>query len=173
MAAAFAALNAPQGSAAWTAAAAKPRFGGMDTAFISAFSALAGSIIGGLTSGVTTWMGHRSQARAGYRLHNVAQRETLYQDFVTAASQTFGNALISSEPEIQQVVILYSMISRMRILSPEAVVVCAEKTVESVIDTYFSPNRTLLEIRALIKNGEPIDPLKAFSEIAREDLIAS
>ncbi len=145
----------------------------MDTAFISAFSALAGSIVGGLTSGVTTWLGHRSSAKAGYRLHNVTQRENLYRDFVIAASQTFGDALMSSEPQIQQLVTLYGMVSRMRIMSPEAVVDCAEKTIEGIVDTYFSPNKTVSEIRALIKSGERIDPLRAFSEIAREDLITS
>jgi hypothetical protein len=145
----------------------------MDTAFISAFSALAGSIVGGLTSGVTTWLGHRSQARAGHRLHNVAQREALYRDFVVAASQTFGSAIISSEPEIHEIVVLYGMISRMRILSTPLVVASAEKTVESIVDTYFSPNKTLLEIRALVKNGEPVDPLREFSEVARDELRAS
>jgi hypothetical protein len=42
----------------------------MDTAYVSAISALAGSVIGGLTSGFTTWLNQRSQARAG-----VAARE--------------------------------------------------------------------------------------------------
>jgi hypothetical protein len=32
---------------------------------VSAISALAGSVIGGLTSGYTTWLTQRSQARAG------------------------------------------------------------------------------------------------------------
>jgi len=144
----------------------------MDTAFISAFSALAGSIVGGLTSGITTWLGHRSQAKAGHRLHNVAQRETLYRDFVVAASEAFGSAITNSEPQIQQVVSLYGMISRMRILSSSAVVDCAEKTVDAIIETYFSPNKTFLEIRTLIKNGEPIDPLREFSEVARDELAA-
>jgi hypothetical protein len=144
----------------------------MDTAFISAFSALAGSIVGGLTSGITTWLGHRSQAKAGHRLHNVAQRETLYRDFVVAASEAFGSSITNNEPQIQQVVTLYGMISRMRILSSSAVVACAEKTVDAILDSYFSPNKTFLEIRTLIKNGEPIDPLREFSEVARDELAA-
>jgi len=143
----------------------------MDTALISALSALGGSIVGGLTSGATTWLGHRSQAKAGRRLHNVTQRESLYRDFVTAASEAFGEALTHSDPEPQQLVTLYGMISRMRILSSPEVVACADKTINSIIETYFSPNRTLLEIHALIKNGEPIDPLKEFSEVAREELM--
>ena len=37
----------------------------MDAAYISAISALAGSVIGGLTTALTTWLSQRSQARAG------------------------------------------------------------------------------------------------------------
>jgi hypothetical protein len=144
----------------------------MDTAFISALSALAGSVVGGLTSGATTWLGHRSQAKAGRRLHNVTQRETLYRDFVVAASEAFGDAVIHSEPQLQQIVTLYGMISRMRILSSPEVVTCADKTVNTIIDTYFAPNRTFSELRDLIKNGEPIDPLREFSEVARDELRA-
>jgi len=144
----------------------------MDTAFISALSALAGSIVGGMTSGFTTWLGHRSQAKAGRRLHNVTQRENLYRDFVVAASEAYGDALTRDEPQLQKVVTLYSMISRMRILSTPEVVACADKTIESIIDTYFSPNRTFLELRALVKNGEKIDPLREFSEVARDELRA-
>src|SRR6266480_4254323 len=46
----------------------------MDTAYISALSALAGSVVGGLTSGFTTWLGQRAQARAGQFAHDKAQR---------------------------------------------------------------------------------------------------
>ena len=144
----------------------------MDTAFISAFSALAGSVVGGLTSGITTWMGHRSQARAGHRLHNVSQRETLYRDFVVAASEAYGSAVVNTEPQLSETVVLYGMISRMRILSSPDVIACAERTVDSIMDAYFMPNKTFAEIRDMIKSGENIDPLKEFSQAARDELSA-
>jgi hypothetical protein len=37
----------------------------MNVAYISTLSALAGSAVGGLTSGFTTWLSQRAQARAG------------------------------------------------------------------------------------------------------------
>ena len=49
----------------------------MDAAFISAISALAGSVIGGLTTGFTTLLSQRSQARAGMIAHALARREDL------------------------------------------------------------------------------------------------
>jgi hypothetical protein len=57
----------------------------MDIAYISALSALAGSVVGGLTSGITTWLGLRAQTRAGQFAHNKSQREDLYRDFIVAA----------------------------------------------------------------------------------------
>ena len=142
----------------------------MDTALISALSALGGSIIGGLTSGVTTWVGQRTQAQAGQRLHHLAQRETLYQDFVVAASQAFGNAVVSTDPDLERILVLHGMISRMRILSSAAVVACAESTMDSIIDSYFLPIKSVAEIRDLTRSGQMIDPLRNFSEISRSEL---
>ncbi len=144
----------------------------MDTAFISAFSALAGSLVGGLASGVTTWLGHRTQAKAGYHLHNVTQRENLYRDFVIAASEAYGAAIIQNEPRIQDLVVLHAMVSRMRILSTPEVVSCAEKTVSLIIDLYFLPKKTFPEIYELIKSGDVADPLRDFSNVSRQELSA-
>jgi hypothetical protein len=141
----------------------------MDIAYISALSALAGSVVGGLTSGVTTWLGLRAQARAGQRAHDKSLREDLYRDFIVAASQAYGNAVVSNEPQIQELVALYAMISRMRILSSPPVA-CADKIMHATIDTYFAPNKTIGELHELVKSGSVFDPLKDFSEMAREEL---
>jgi hypothetical protein len=42
----------------------------------------------------------------------------------------------------------------------------------TTIDTYFAPNKTMRELRDLIKSGTGIDPLKDFSDAAREELRA-
>jgi len=125
-----------------------------------------------LTSGLTTWLSHRSQAKAGSRLHNVTQRENLYRDFVIAASEAYGSAMLQNEPRPQDIVALHALVSRMRILSSSAVVASGEKTVALIIDTYFLPNKTFSELRDLMRNGEIADPLKDFSEIARQELAA-
>lgn len=141
----------------------------MDVAYISALSALAGSVIGGMTSGITTWASQRAQA-AGQLAHDKSHLEDLYRDFIIAASKAHGNAIVSSEPQIQEIVALSAMISRMRVLSSPGTVVCAEKIVRETIDTYFEPNKTIREMHELMKSGAATDPLKAFSETAREEL---
>jgi hypothetical protein len=144
----------------------------MDVAYITALAALAGSVVGGLTTGVTTWMGVRSQARAGYLTQGMVQRQDLFRDFIVAASKTYGEALVSSELQIQEVVALWAMISRMRILCSPKTAACAEKVMFLIVDTYFEPNKTIRELRDLMKSEAGIDPLKDFSEVAREELRA-
>lgn len=142
----------------------------MNVGFVSALSALAGSAVGGLTSGVATWLAQRTQSRAGQLAHDREQREDLYRDFITTAARTYGDALMNTEPQIADLVALYAMISRMRVLSATGVVTSADEVIASIIDTYFSPNQSVRELRDLIKSGQGIDPLKEFSEAAREEL---
>jgi hypothetical protein len=145
---------------------------GMDVAYISALSALAGSVVGGLTSGITTWLSLRAQARAGQHAHDKSLREDLYKDFVVAASKAYGDAITSNDPQIQEIVALYAMINRMRILSSPRIVACADEILQATLATYFAPNKTIRELHDLMKNGggEGLDLLKDFSENAREEL---
>src|SRR5882762_657368 len=122
-----------------------------DAAYLSALSALAGSLVGGLTSGITTWLSVRNQARSGRLAHELSQRDELCKDFIVAASKTYGDAMLTSERQMQDLVALYSMISRMRVLSSERTVACAQKVVEETVDTYFAPNKTIRELCELVQ----------------------
>ena len=142
----------------------------MDAAYLTALSALAGSIVGGATSGFGGWLNQRSQARAGQRAHEVLRRGELYKDFIIAASKAYGEALVSSEPQIQDLVALYAMVSRMRAVSWPQIIDCADNIMRMTIETYFAPNKTIRDLNDTIKTGTGLDPLKQFSEIVREEL---
>jgi hypothetical protein len=142
----------------------------MDAAYISAVSALAGSVIGGLTATLTTWIGQRSQARAGQIAHDLARREDLIRDFIIAASKTYGDAIVNNEPKMPELIDLYAMVSRMRVLSMPRSVPCADIALRSILETYSAPNRTVADLRELVKQGGAVDPLKDFAEAAREEL---
>jgi hypothetical protein len=145
----------------------------MDAAYLSAVSALAGSVIGGLTTGFTTWLSQRSQARAGMIAHDLARREDLVRDFIVAASKTYGDALVSSEPKMPELVDLYAMVSRMRAVGMARTVERADLVMQAIIDTYFQPNQTIRDLREVVKSGSGVDPLREFAEAAREELRAS
>jgi hypothetical protein len=142
----------------------------MDVTYVSALSALAGSMVGGLTTGGTTWLTQRAQARAGQLATEMLRRADLYRDFIVAASKCYGDALVSSEPQIADLVGLYAMISRMRVLSTSRIIGCADKIMLTIVDTYSAPNKSAGEVRELIKQGQGLDLLKEFSEVAREEV---
>lgn len=142
----------------------------MDVAYVSALSALAGSVVGGLISGLASWASQREQARAGLRSLELTRRQDLFKDFIVASSKVYGDALMSNEPQIPELVALYGMISRMRVLCTPRTVASAVKVLGIIVDTYFTPNKTVRELRDLVKTGTQFAPLHEFSEAAREEL---
>jgi hypothetical protein len=117
----------------------------MDVAYASALSALGGSVIGGVTSAGMTW-----PTQIG---HEFPRCEDLCRDCIVAASKTYGDALVSSEPKLPELIALYSMISRMRVTSAPRTVASADKVMLTIIDAYFSPSRSVRELRDQIKAG--------------------
>src|SRR5712672_2483162 len=49
---------------------------------------------------------------------DLARRDDLYKEFIAAASKAYGETIVSNEPNVQEFVALYAMISRMRVQSP-------------------------------------------------------
>jgi hypothetical protein len=144
----------------------------MDVAYLSALAALAGSVVGGATTGITTWVSQRAQVRAGQLAHAMSRREDLFKDFIVEASKVYSDAIMSSEPQIKDIVALYGMISRMRVLCSPRTIACADEVMIATVGTYFAPNKTIRELHELMKSRTALDPLKDFSEAAREELRA-
>ena len=79
---------------------------------------------------------------------------------------------MSNEPKLEELIALYSMVSEMRVMSMPRTVECADHVMRTTIGTYFAPNKTIRELHDLVQSGTGIDPLKDFSEAAREELHA-
>ena len=142
----------------------------MNVMYVSALAALVGSIFGGLTSGASTWMSLRAQARAMRRAHRVSRQEDLFRDFICAASKTYAEAIQYDEPRVQDLVALYGMIGRMRVGSSARVVACAEKILAVTVKAYGLPNKNFADVHSHMMSGEGMDPLQEFVEAAREEL---
>jgi hypothetical protein len=141
----------------------------MDSASISALAALSGSVVGGLTSLIATWLSQNAQARTQVLIEHRTRRQQLYQTFVEDASRLYAQALTSDQTEIGDLVSLYAMIARMRILSTPAVVSHAEAVVGAIIDTVSEPAKTLHDLSAII-DSKRIDPFRDFADACRKDL---
>ena len=141
----------------------------MDGATISAFAALAGSVVGGVTALGTSWLTQQAQAKAQEHAGDRATREALYRDFIVEASRLYGNALTHDKAEVSDLVSIYAMVSRMRVRSSPRIVEQAERVGDRIIATYLAPNKDLRELRDMLKS-EGMDPLRGFSEACREEL---
>jgi hypothetical protein len=142
----------------------------VDAGYFSAIAALSGSAIGGLTSLTASWLSQSVQARTQQRIQNLGQRQQLYRAFIEEASRLYALALETGQAGIADMVGLYAMASRMRVLSSPAVSEAADAVVRLIIDTDFEPNKTLSDIREILASGR-IDPLRTFSEACRQELV--
>ena len=141
----------------------------MDVAYISAFAALARSVIGGFTSLATSWFTQRSQLGAQRSARNLERRETLYKDFINEASRLYADAFGHEGTDLSNLVKLFAMVSQMRIVSSPTIIEHADKVVHLVISTYLAPNKTFDELQSTL-DSPLVDPVKHFSEACREEL---
>ncbi len=141
----------------------------MDTAYVSALAALAGSTIGGLTSLATSWLTQHSQFRAQQVGQDLGRREELYRDFIGEAARLYTDAYEHDKADVSKLVNLYALISRMRMLSSPRIVESADKVARVIIETYLAPNRSLRDLPEFL-NHDTMDPLREFSNACREEL---
>ena len=142
----------------------------MNPAFISAFAALTGAIIGGLTSFATSWFTQRAQIQSADRQARRAKLEALYNEYISVAAGLYVDALTHQTEDPWKIVPLYALGSRMRLVSARAVTDAAIRIDDHIVETYPGPNRTLQESRDLMREGGIKTLLIAFSEACRADL---
>lgn len=140
----------------------------MSTIYIPALAAFGGSAFGAVSTIVSGWLSRRKRLRERHHVRSFSKRERLYRSFIEEASRLYADALVSDRAEIPQLVSLYTLVGRMRILSSEEVVHAAERTGRLIIETYLSPNRTFVDLPDFI---EEMDPLRNFGEACRSELM--
>jgi hypothetical protein len=140
----------------------------MESATISAFAALGGATIGGVTSFAATWLTQRTQARVQELTHSLTVREQMYRAFIDEAAKLYADALVHEMSDFSKLVGLYAMISKMRVISASKTVESADEVARMIVKTYRAPNKTLPDLEDMVNRGG-IDVLQAFSEVARQE----
>jgi hypothetical protein len=140
----------------------------MDSGYVTAFAALGGAALGGLTSFATSWTTMRSQMKAQRSDSSKSKRQNLYKAFIDDAARIYGDALIHDKLETTGLINLHSLVSRMRIVSSGPVIETAVNVVKVITETYSQPNKSPEEIEAMISNGS-VDILQSFSEACRDE----
>ena len=135
----------------------------MDAGYVTALAGLAGALIGSLANVVTTWATHSSQLRDKHQGADHARKQKLFSEFISEASRLYADALTHEKDDATDLVGLYALVAKIRLVAPGPVVTAAEDALKAIVEAYLAPNRTLREIRALAQAGE-LDFLLKFGE---------
>ena len=146
----------------------------MNPTVVAAMAAALGSLVGATASIATTWITRRAEAMRAHSEWKLRVRESLYNEFITEASRMAVDALAHCLERPDQIVALYGLLSRIRLISGEEVVRQGEACCRRIIELYGRPNLTTDQIRAVAEGHDldGIDPLKEFSTACRKELLA-
>jgi len=140
----------------------------MNPAYISALSALFGSLIGAFASLATTWLTQHYQDEAKRRAQQSLRREQIFVEFIDLASEAFVDALKqTSIGNAKHVMALYASMGKMRLFASTRTIEAAERVMDRIIETYYSPQ---LDTQARPAVGPQSDVLREFAESCRAEL---
>ena len=141
----------------------------MDSAYLTAFAALAGSAVGALASFSTTWLTLNTQERSRSFAQAMSRRENLYGEFIEEASKRFTEALTHKLDDPSVFVHLYSLVSKLKLFAPDDVILQADEVMRRIIHIYAGPSQDLSLLEKQVEQPD-FDILRRFSEACRRDL---
>jgi hypothetical protein len=147
----------------------------LDTTLIMATAAGLGSLLGAAASITTTWITQHTQNTRAYAEWRQREREGLYKEFIAEASALTVDALMHSLERPDPIIKLYGVLSRIRLVSGQEVVLHGQACCRRIIEMYGQPNLTMDDLRELVAANRvtELDPLKAFSAACRNELLGS
>src|SRR5438874_7962796 len=108
----------------------------MDTTVVTAMAAAAGSLVGATASIATTWITQRTQTVRANLEWKLRERESLYTEFISEASRLAVDAMLHSLQRPDQLAALYGILSRIRLISSNAVLATAEACARRIVELY-------------------------------------
>jgi hypothetical protein len=143
----------------------------MDPTLLTAIAAGLGSMVGASATIVTTFLTQRTQSAQANKEWQLRVRESLYGEFITESSRVSVDALVHSLDQPDQLVKLYGILSRIRLIAGADVLSKAENCCRRIVEAYRQPNLTSDQVRAAFE-AHDLDPLKEFSAACRTELQA-
>ena len=145
----------------------------MEATLITAMAGVFGSLVGASASIGTTWLTKQTELVRTTAVRNLRERERLYKEFLTEASRVAVHALTHSFEGPDQIVALYGILSRIRLVASNAVVREGEMCCVRILAMYGKPSMTADELGGILTAANDLaglDPLKTFSNACREEL---
>jgi hypothetical protein len=141
----------------------------MNSAYLSVFAALSGSLIGALGGIVTTWITLNGQERARRFAETMSRKQNLYGEYIDEASKLLGDGLTHKlgPEDLPKLVRLYALTSKLRLFAPADVTSMADDVMQRIIETY---QNQVEDVQTLAREPRDLDILRQFSEACRRDL---
>jgi hypothetical protein len=143
----------------------------MDTTVVTALAGIVGSLCGGSASVATAWVTQRTRNKRERIRAEATKHEALYSEFIDECSNRVMDSLERNLDKPQTLLSIYALLNRIRLCASDAVLTQAVELVRFIMEQYFAPNVTIEEFHERVHNGG-IDPLKAFSEACRRELVS-
>jgi len=142
----------------------------MNTTMLSAMAGVLGSLVGGSATVATAWITQRTLHRRELLAAESGNRQSLYGEFINECSARAVDSFENTLDKPERLLSIYALLNRIRICASDAVLREAEHALISITEQYFSPNLSLEQMRALVRDGAKVDPLRGFAEVCRAEL---
>ena len=142
----------------------------MDMTAVSAMAGVLGSLVGGSATVATAWITQKTLNRRELLAAETSKRENLYGQFINECSARAVDSFENTLEKPERLLSIYALLNRIRICASGAVLREAEQALALITEQYFSPNLSLEQIRALVRDGGKADPLRGFAEACRVEL---
>jgi hypothetical protein len=135
---------------------------------VTGVAAVAGTLLGGLSSFATTYVTQRRQGHAERVLKDLERREDLYAKFNELGSNLALDALEHPLDDPRKLVGIAALAGRIRLTSSTEVLAAAEAVIDHLIETYRRPP---VDLREVMRVGprEFMAPLTAFTQACRQE----
>ena len=140
----------------------------MNSEMVTGLAVVSGSLVGALGSAAGTWIIQKHRDRRDLLGRQIMLREALYSDFIAESARLLVDAMEHNVRDLQKLVPVYALLSRIRLSSSASVLQTAEQFIKAIVNTYPQPDLTAEQIESQALNGQ--DPLRQFSDVCRTEL---
>jgi hypothetical protein len=140
----------------------------MNSEMVTGLAVVSGSLVGALGSAAGTWITQKHRDRRDLLGRQIMLREALYSDLIAESARLLVDAMEHNVRDLQKLVPVYALLSRIRLSSSASVLQTAEQIIKAIVNTYLQPNLTAEQIESQALNGQ--DPLRQFSDVCRTEL---
>ena len=141
----------------------------MEPALLPTLAALAGTVVGSLTSLATTWMTQSNQARAARTAAEWTRRNELYGKFLDETARLYSLAVSKDKIDYADLVEVFALRGRITLQSDGPVTQRADAVITALIGIYMAPKRSDAEVLQDLETSSS-DLMGAFAAACRKEL---